>query len=71
VAYGQTVLARAAKAAGLAWDETQAHSAAYDAEVTADVFCDVVNRFRPVFESTGRKEDWETVKQESDSAGIR
>lgn len=71
VAYGQTVLARAAKAAGLAWDETQAHSAAYDAEVTADLFCDVVNRFRPVFESTGRKEDWETVKQESDSAGIR
>lgn len=54
VAYGQTVLARAAQAAGLAWDETQAHSAAYDAEVTADLFCDVVNRFRPVFESTIR-----------------
>jgi len=71
VAYGQTVLARAAKAAGIAWDESQAHSAAYDAEVTADIFCDVVNRFRPVFESTGRREDWETVKQESDSAGIR
>jgi len=51
VAYGQTVLARAVKAAGLAWDESQAHSAAYDAQVTADVFCDVVNRFRPIFES--------------------
>jgi len=52
VAYGQTVLARAVKAAGLAWDEDSAHSAAYDAEVTADVFCDVVNRFKPTFDAT-------------------
>lgn len=51
VAYGQTVLSRAVKAAGLPWDEQSAHSAAYDAEVTADVFCDVVNRFKPTFES--------------------
>jgi ribonuclease T len=51
VAYGQTVLSRAVQAAGLPWDEGSAHSAAYDAEVTADVFCDVVNRFRPIFES--------------------
>ena len=70
VAYGQTVLARAAKVAGFEWDETQAHSAAYDAEVTADVFCDVVNRFQPVFESTAAREDWETVKKETDSAGL-
>lgn len=53
VAYGQTVLSRAVKAAGLPWDEESAHSAAYDAEVTADVFCDVVNRFRPIFEAAG------------------
>lgn len=52
VAYGQTVLSRAVKAAGLPWDEAQAHSAAYDAEITADVFCDAVNRFKPVFEAT-------------------
>jgi ribonuclease T len=51
VAYGQTVLARAVQAAGLVWDEESAHSAAYDAEITADVFCDIINRFRPVFES--------------------
>jgi ribonuclease T len=50
VAYGQTVLARAVEAAGLAWDESQAHSAAYDAEITADVFCDIVNRFRPIYD---------------------
>ena len=52
VAYGQTVLARAAIAAGLGWDETQAHSASYDAEMTADLFCDVVNRYREIFEVT-------------------
>lgn len=51
VAYGQTVLARAVKAAGLTFDESQAHSAAYDAEITADLFCDIVNRFRPIFEA--------------------
>jgi len=51
VAYGQTVLARAVQAAGMEWDETSAHSAAYDAEITADIFCDIVNRFKPVFDS--------------------
>lgn len=51
VAYGQTVLARAVKAAGLTWDESLAHSAAYDAEITTDVFCDIVNRFQPIFET--------------------
>ena len=51
VAYGQTVLARAVAAAGFEWDTELAHSAAYDAEVTADIFCDVVNRFKPIFQS--------------------
>jgi ribonuclease T len=49
VAYGQTVLSRAVQAAGFTWDEESAHSAAYDAEITADLFCDIVNRFRPLF----------------------
>jgi ribonuclease T len=52
IAFGQTVLARAVKAAGLVYDEEAAHSAAYDAEITADVFCEIVNRFRPVFEAS-------------------
>ncbi len=51
VAFGQTVLARAAIAAGLGWDETQAHSASYDAEMTAELFCEVVNRFGDVYAS--------------------
>ena len=50
VAFGQTVLSRAVNAAGLEFDEELAHSAAYDAEITADVFCEIVNRFQPVFE---------------------
>ena len=50
VAYGQTVLSRAVKAAGMAWDDESAHSAAYDAEITADIFCEIVNRFAPIYE---------------------
>ncbi len=45
LAYGQTVLARAAQAAGLPWDSGQAHSAVYDAERTADLFCTIVNQW--------------------------
>lgn len=57
VAYGQTVLSRAAQAAGMTWDEESAHSAAYDAEVTADLFCDIVNRFQPMF-AEFRPQQW-------------
>lgn len=51
VAFGQTVLSRAVAAAGFTWDESSAHSAAYDAEITADLFCEIVNRFQTVYES--------------------
>ncbi|MGB5491787.1 MAG: ribonuclease T [Woeseiaceae bacterium] len=54
IAFGQTVLARASIAAGFGWDETQAHSASYDAEMTADLFCEAVNRYRDIFETTHR-----------------
>jgi ribonuclease T len=57
VAYGQTVLSRAVKAAGMAWDEESAHSAAYDAEITTDLFCDIVNRFQPIFAEI-KPQDW-------------
>ncbi len=43
LAYGQTVLARAAQAANIDWDNNEAHSAIYDAEKTADLFCNIVN----------------------------
>ncbi len=41
--YGQTVLARSVKAASLEWDANEAHSAVYDAEVTAELFCKIIN----------------------------
>jgi ribonuclease T len=43
MAYGQTVLARAAAAAGLEWNADEAHSAVYDAEQTARLFCRIAN----------------------------
>jgi len=45
---GQTVLARALEAAGLPYDSREAHSAIYDAERTADLFCLLLNRMRPI-----------------------
>jgi len=42
-AFGQTVLAKAATLAGLGWDGSAAHSATYDAEQTAELFCQVCN----------------------------
>jgi ribonuclease T len=46
LAYGQTVLNKAVLAAGFEWNASEAHSAVYDAERTALVFCDVVNRWK-------------------------
>ncbi|MFZ5466421.1 MAG: ribonuclease T [Pseudomonadota bacterium] len=43
LAYGQTVLAKACTEAGLEWDGKQAHSALYDAEMTARLYCGIVN----------------------------
>jgi ribonuclease T len=42
-ALGQTVLAKAVTVAGLPWDKASAHSATYDAQRTADLFCHVCN----------------------------
>lgn len=55
VAYGQTVLSRAVLAAGLEWNPQDAHSAAYDAERTAELFCAVCNQFRPLYEAAVRR----------------
>jgi len=46
LAYGQTVLARACEVAGIPFDTKEAHSAKYDAEKTADLFCGIVNRWQ-------------------------
>jgi ribonuclease T len=46
LAYGQTVLAKACAEAGIQFDNNEAHSAAYDVERTAELFCDIVNRWK-------------------------
>ncbi len=46
LAYGQTVLAKAVVAAGIEWDSKEAHSALYDTQKTAELFCAVVNRWQ-------------------------
>jgi ribonuclease T len=45
-ALGQTVLAKAVRVAGLEWDPGSAHSARYDAERSAEIFCLVCNRLK-------------------------
>jgi len=46
LAYGQTVLAKACDVAGIPFDGKKAHSALYDTEKTADLFCSIVNRWK-------------------------
>ncbi|PHR63489.1 MAG: ribonuclease T [Idiomarina sp.] len=43
---GQTVLIKACQAAGIEFDNKQAHSAVYDTERTAELFCYMVNRYQ-------------------------
>jgi ribonuclease T len=72
-ALGQTVLAKAVTVAGLAWDSSSAHSAVYDAERTADLFCLICNRFRDSYleaETRARSLGWlgePAAEAESDS----
>lgn len=44
--YGQTVLAKACRLAGIDFDEKEAHSALYDTQKTAFLFCQIVNRLK-------------------------
>lgn len=44
--FGQTVLAKAAEMAGINFDQQQAHSALYDAQKTAELFCYIVNHWQ-------------------------
>ncbi len=46
LAYGQTVLAKACKTAGMEFDNREAHSALYDTQKTAELFCGIVNKWK-------------------------
>lgn len=59
--YGQTVLVKACQAAKIPFDGKQAHSALYDTQRTAELFCTMVNRlkklggFSPLVENTEKE----------------
>lgn len=46
LALGQTVLIKACEAAGIEFDQKEAHSALYDTQKTADLFCYIVNKWQ-------------------------
>ncbi|MFV1872545.1 MAG: ribonuclease T [Oleiphilus sp.] len=46
LAYGQTVLAKACAMASIDFDGKEAHSAKYDTEKTAELFCRIVNKWQ-------------------------
>ena len=46
LALGQTVLAKACRAAEIPFDNDEAHSALYDTERTAELFCYIVNKWK-------------------------
>lgn len=45
--YGQTVLSRIADAADMRFNQEEAHSARYDAKLTAELFCHMINHLNP------------------------
>ncbi|SON49220.1 ribonuclease T [Vibrio tapetis] len=60
LAYGQTVLAKACRTAGMEFDNNEAHSALYDTQKTADLFCGIVNKWKalggwPLADNTEQK----------------
>jgi ribonuclease T len=57
LAFGQTVLAKTCQVAGIEFSNSAAHSAAYDAEKTAELFCLIVNRWRELGGWQGGDED--------------
>lgn len=60
LALGQTVLAKACQAAGIEFDNKQAHSALYDTLRTAELFCLIVNRWQALG-------GWPLANQESET----
>jgi ribonuclease T len=72
-ALGQTVLAKAVTVAGLEWDAGSAHSARYDAERSADIFCLVCNRLRDshqAAEERARALGWAAVTEVEAEADV-
>lgn len=59
LAYGQTVLAKACRTAGMDFDNKEAHSALYDTQKTAELFCGIVNKWKALG-------GWPLIEDETD-----
>ncbi|CCQ12449.1 Ribonuclease T [Pseudoalteromonas luteoviolacea B = ATCC 29581] len=76
LALGQTVLAKACQSAGIDFDNKQAHSALYDTERTAELFCFIVNRWQalggwPVPEHQDPKQNEDDRQNEAETSNVR
>lgn len=65
LAFGQTVLARACKAAGIDFDGKDAHSALYDTQKTAELFCHILNSY-PMLPNALYTEEPESEPKDND-----
>lgn len=75
LALGQTVLAKACQAAGIQFDNREAHSALYDTERTAELFCHIVNRWQqlggwppPLFDAASDSSDDDAAEDAATTA---
>lgn len=57
MAFGQTVLARACESAGIAFSAREAHSALYDTQKTAELFCHILNAYPMLANAVGNAND--------------
>lgn len=72
LAYGHTVLARTCQLAKIDFDNSQAHSALYDAQKTAELFCHIFNHLpmlsteAPTTNNTDHSDTTDTADNHSD-----
>ena len=66
LAFGQTVLARACQYAGLDFDGTEAHSALYDTQKTAELFCYILNSYPMLAKAIAVENEAESLERETD-----
>jgi ribonuclease T len=68
VSFGHTVLSETCRRAGLEFDEAKAHGAAYDADRTAELFCQIVNMWGVLPAGTQQNPSIEATEPSSSEA---
>lgn len=66
LAFGQTVLARACQYAGIDFDGNEAHSALYDTQKTAELFCYILNSYPMLAKAIAVENEAESPESETD-----